>query len=148
MGKTKTKCPSLPLLLGSTQQNSNMAYLALNSLVTSNYLTIKDSRGKSHFGKKLLTLRWLQRTCKYMCNRDVSLIIDFKGTLHQHWEHKQVANSHPVPQTTQSAVQSWVKTSLLSHSEVSSSKGRNQPQQITPLQPAMISLDHNKHFSQ
>lgn len=50
MGKTKTKCPSLPLLLGSTQQNSNMAYLALNSLATSNYLTLKDSRGKSHFG--------------------------------------------------------------------------------------------------
>lgn len=31
MGKTKTKCPSFPLLLGSTQQNSSMAYLALNS---------------------------------------------------------------------------------------------------------------------
>lgn len=99
MGKTKTKCPSLPLLLGSTQQNSNMAYLALNSLVTSNYLTIKDSRGKSRFGKKLLTLHWLQRTCKYVCSRDISLITDFKGTLHEHWEHKQVANSHPLSPT-------------------------------------------------
>lgn len=51
MGTTKTKCPSFPLLLGSTQQNSNMAYLALNSLATSNYLTLKGSRGKSHFEK-------------------------------------------------------------------------------------------------
>lgn len=58
-GENQNKCPSFPLLLGSTQQNSNMAYLALNSLATSNYLMLKGSRGKSHFGKRLLTLFWL-----------------------------------------------------------------------------------------